>query len=43
MRHRMRAIQVKHWKRAKTIYSELLARKGSSHVAAQVAANASLI
>jgi len=40
MRHRMRAIQLKHWKRAKTIYSELLARKASSQVAAQVAANA---
>src|ERR1035437_4549869 len=40
MRHRMRAIQLKHWKRAKTIYPELLARKASSNVAAQVAANA---
>jgi len=40
MRHRMRAIQLKHWKRAKTIYPELLARKASSDVAAQVAANA---
>jgi len=36
----MRAIQLKHWKRAQTIYSELLARKASSDVAAQVAVNA---
>ena len=40
MRHRIRAIQLKHWKRAKTIYPELLARKAPPHVAAQVAANA---
>ena len=40
VRHRMRAIQLKHWKRAKTIYPELLARKASPDVAAQVAANA---
>jgi RNA-directed DNA polymerase len=40
MRHRMRAIQLKHWKRAQTIYSELLARKASPDVAAQVAVNA---
>jgi len=40
MRHRMRAIQLKHWKCAKTIYQELLARKASPDVAAQVAANA---
>ena len=39
MRHRMRAIQLKHWKQAKTMYSELLARKASSDVAAQVAGN----
>jgi RNA-directed DNA polymerase len=39
VRHRMRAIQLKHWKRAETIYSELLARKASSDVAAQVAGN----
>ena len=36
----MQAIQLKHWKRAQTIYSELLARKASSDVAAQVAVNA---
>ena len=40
IRHRMRAIQLKHWKRAQTIYSELLARKASPDVAAQVAVNA---
>lgn len=40
MRRRIRAIQLKHWKRAKTIYPELLARKASPDVAAQVAANA---
>lgn len=40
MRHRIRAIQLKHWKRAKTIYPELLARNASPEVAAQVAANA---
>ena len=39
MRHRVRAIQLKYWKQAKTIYSELLARKASSDVAAQVAGN----
>jgi RNA-directed DNA polymerase len=39
MRHRIRAIQLKHWKRAETIFSELLARKASSEVAAQVAGN----
>jgi hypothetical protein len=39
MRHRMRAIQLKHWKRAETIYSELLVRKAFSDVAAQVAGN----
>jgi len=39
MRHRMRAIQLKHWKQAKTIYKELLARKASFDVAAQVAGN----
>jgi len=39
IRHRMRAIQLKHWRQAKTIYSELLTRKASSDVAAQVAGN----
>src|SRR3954447_23268575 len=39
MRHRMRAMQLKHWKRGKTAYRELLALGASSAVAAQVAAN----
>jgi len=39
MRHRTRAIQLKYWKQAKTIYSELVARKAPSDVAAQVAGN----
>lgn len=39
MRHRMRAIQLKHWKRGKTIYRELLAMGASVRVAQQVAAN----
>jgi RNA-directed DNA polymerase len=39
MRHRMRAMQLKHWKRGKTAYRELLALGASSHVAAQVAVN----
>lgn len=39
IRHRLRAIQLKHWKRGKTIYRELR-RRGLSHDAArQVAAN----
>jgi group II intron reverse transcriptase/maturase len=40
MRHRLRALQLKHWKRGRTIYRELYARGMSSRVAAQVAANA---
>jgi RNA-directed DNA polymerase len=39
MRHRMRAIQLKHWKRGKTAYRELLALGASTTVAAQVAGN----
>lgn len=39
MRHRMRAIQLKHWKRSNTAYRELTALGASSDVAAQVAAN----
>jgi RNA-directed DNA polymerase len=39
MRHRMRAIQLKHWKRGKTIYRELRTLGASSDVAAHVAAN----
>lgn len=39
MRHRMRAIQLKHWKRGTTAYRELTALGASSDVAAQVAGN----
>lgn len=38
IRHRLRAIQLKHWKNAKTIYRELRARK-LSHASAQVVAD----
>ncbi len=40
MRHRMRAVQLRHWKRSDTVYRELLALGACSDVAAQVAANA---
>jgi len=40
LRYRLRAIQVKHWKRGKTILRELLALGASVDVAAQVAGNA---
>jgi RNA-directed DNA polymerase len=40
VRHRLRALQLKHWKRGTTVYRELVARGMSSHAAAQVAANA---
>ena len=40
IRHRLRALQLKHWKRGTTVYRELVARGMSSHAAAQVAANA---
>lgn len=39
MRHRVRAIQLKHWKRGKTIYTALLAMGAKPEVARQVAAN----
>lgn len=39
MRHRMRAIQLKQWRRGKTIYRELLALGASAKVAKLVAAN----
>ena len=39
VRHRMRAIQLKHWKRSETIYRALVALGASSAVAAQVAGN----
>ena len=39
IRHRLRAIHLKHWKRGTTIYGELRARGLSPHAAARVAAN----
>jgi len=39
LRHRVRAIQLKHWKRGKTIYRELRALGASTEVARRVAAN----
>ena len=39
IRHRLRAIQLKHWKRGKTIYRELRSRGMSHEGARQVAAN----
>jgi RNA-directed DNA polymerase len=39
MRHRVRAIQLKHWKRGKTIHRELTALGAKPDVARQVAAN----
>lgn len=40
VRHRLRALQLKHWKRGRTVYRELVARGMSAGAAAQVAANA---
>lgn len=39
LRHRLRAIQLRHWKRPKTIHRELKARGASEDVARQVAGN----
>jgi group II intron reverse transcriptase/maturase len=39
IRHRLRALHLKHWRRGRTIYRELRARGLSEHKAAQVAAN----
>jgi group II intron reverse transcriptase/maturase len=39
IRHRLRALQLKHWKRGTTIYRELRARGLSSRAAARVATN----
>ena len=39
IRHRLRALQLKHWKRGRTIYRELIARGMSPLAAARVAAN----
>jgi hypothetical protein len=40
IRHRLRALQLKQWKRGRTVYRELRARGASEHVAVTVAANA---
>ena len=39
LRHRLRAIQLKQWKRGTTIYREIRALGGKPEVARQVAAN----
>jgi RNA-directed DNA polymerase len=39
LRHRLRAIQLKHWKRGSTIYRELIALGAAPHVARRVAGN----
>jgi RNA-directed DNA polymerase len=39
LRHRLRAIQLKQWKRGSTMYRELRALGASAHVARRVAAN----
>ena len=39
LRHRLRAIQLKHWKRGSTIYRELLNLGAAAHVAKRVAGN----
>lgn len=39
IRHRLRALQLKQWKRGRTVYRELRARGASEYVAARVAAN----
>jgi RNA-directed DNA polymerase len=39
LRHRLRAIQLRHWKRPRAIYRELKARGTSEDVAKQVAGN----
>jgi len=40
LRHRLRALQLKHWRRGRTVYRELRALGACSDLAAQVAANA---
>src|SRR5262249_32677536 len=39
VRNRLRALQLKHWKRGRTIYRELRARSMGNHAAREVAAN----
>lgn len=40
LRHRLRALQLKHWRQGRTIYREIRALGGSAEVAARVAGNA---
>ena len=40
LRHRLRAVQLKHWRRGTTVYRELRALGASSDLAAQVAGHA---
>lgn len=40
LRHRLRALQLKQWKRGRTVYRELCARGMPEHMALKVAANA---
>ncbi len=39
LRHRLRAIQLRHWKRGSTIYRELINLGAAEHVAKRVAGN----
>jgi len=39
VRHRLRAVQLKHWKRGRVVYRELIARGMTSDAAARVAGN----
>ncbi|MGH2855703.1 MAG: group II intron reverse transcriptase/maturase [Solirubrobacteraceae bacterium] len=39
VRHRLRAVQLKHWKRGRVVYRELIARGMTSDTAARVAGN----
>ena len=39
VRHRLRAVQLKHWKRGRVIYRELIARGMPADAARQVAGN----
>jgi group II intron reverse transcriptase/maturase len=38
IRHRLRAVQLKHWKRGRTVFRELRARHGAERLAAETAA-----
>ena len=39
LRHRLRALQLKHWRRGSTIYRELINLGAAEHVATRVAGN----